>query len=127
MLIHVKKKNLYYIAGNNKCIENTVCTSNHKYYYDPLNNECLDTCKGRQIYGTQKELDTTTLQICLSNCQENDGAEIHHFYYNHDSNICMDYCGKDGSDKIYHAEDGYICYSSCSEIPGDYKYGKKLL
>ena len=114
----------YFVSGNKKC--STSCDEFGKYYYDPSNNECLDTCKGRPNFGTQKEhTNPLTIQECLSNCEENNGEETIHYYYNYDSNICMDYCGKDGSYKKYHADGGYICYSSCFEIPGDYKYAKQ--
>ena len=113
----------FFVSGNKKCASS--CEEFQKYYYSPDNNECLDTCKGRSNYGTQKgPTNPQTVQKCLANCVDNDGTTTN-YYYNYDSNICMDYCGKDGSDKIYHVEDGYICYSSCSEIPGDYKYEKK--
>ena len=45
-------------------------------------------------------------------------------YYNYDSNVCLNYCGADGSNKRYYAFGKNVCYSSCLDIPpgSDGKY-----
>ena len=45
---------------------------------------------------------------CLNTCPE---------YYNYDSNICLNHCGADGSNKKYHANGNKVCYPSCLDIP----------
>ena len=117
----------YFITGNKQCLTLAECFSFHKYYYDDSNNECLNTCKGRSTNKFQKELPSplpTESQKCLEECPKNNEPPNEDFpYYNYDSNICLTHCGADGSNKKYHAENGYICYSSCKEIPGgDYIY-----
>ena len=104
----------YFISGNKKCLSLTECFNLHKYYYDPSNNECVETCKGRSTNKFQNELPTSfpstaaTDLKCLNTCPE---------YYNYDSNICLNHCGADGSNKKYHANGNKVCYPSCLDIP----------
>ena len=114
------EKSLYFVNGYQKCITKTLCVSDfNKYYYDPSNNECIETCNGRVGYGFQNSIasGTTESQECLSACTGTTS------YYNFDSNVCLTHCGADGSNKKYHAYNKYICYSSCQEIPNEnYQY-----
>ena len=117
----------FFVSGQKKCSDD--CINFGKKYYDPSNNECLDTCKGRATYGTQIEISNpSNAQKCLSNCQvvATDGTITNYYYYNYDSYLCLNKCGADGSNKKYHAYQGYICYISCLEIPdgtnGKYEY-----
>ena len=104
----------YFISGNKKCLSLNECFNLHKYYYDPSNNECVETCKGRSTNKFQNELPTSfpstaaTDLKCLNTCPE---------YYNYDSNICLNHCGADGSNKKYHANGNKVCYPSCLDIP----------
>ena len=118
-----KTKDLFFLNGNKECKTDCINDNFQKYYYDPYNNECLDTCKGRPIYKYQVGYTTTpTSSIeCINNCIDTTDTK----YNNFDSNICLNYCGADDSNKKYHAYDKYLCYSSCLEIPGDYKYELK--
>ena len=110
----------FFISGEQKCEDD--CINFHKYYHDPSNNECLDTCKGRTGYGYQEDYTNTPAsptKACLSECSG---------YHNFDSNICLAHCGDDGSNKIYHANGENICYASCSVIPGgQYIYEKDFV
>ena len=111
--------NLYFISNNKKCLDLGDCYTYHKYYYDPQNNECLDTCKGRALNKFQEEFPTTqsTSMECKPQCS---GSKK---YHNYDSNVCLSKCGADGSNKKYHKYDENICYPSCSDIPnGPYEY-----
>ena len=103
----------YFISGNKKCLSLNECFNLHKYYYDPSNNECVETCKGRSTNKFQNELPTSfpstaTDLECLNACPG---------YYNYDSNICLSHCGADGSNKKYHANGNKVCYPSCLDIP----------
>ena len=81
----------YFVSGNKKCLSQTECVSEfNKYYYDPENNECLDSCKGRPTNKFQNMQTGTpsTLQQCLSICTG---------FHDYDSNICINSCGTSGS------------------------------
>ncbi|MBO6243494.1 MAG: hypothetical protein J6O41_02865, partial [Clostridia bacterium] len=124
---------LYFIRGNKKCLTKDECYAYHKYYYDPDNNECIDTCKGRPSNKFQKELSGSTAEECLSNCPFSESVESNNFpYHNFDSNICLKFCGADGSNNKYHKQiitgsnEDKICYPSCADIPGGtYIYKKE--
>ena len=109
----------YFIDGYQKCISLVNCFNSNKYYYDPDNHECIDSCKGRIIYGFQTEHPSTPTQTLA--CQTGCTGTLS--YYNFDSNICLTKCGADGSNNKYHANGANICYPSCSDIPGNiYSY-----
>ena len=122
-------QNLYFIQGDIKCIEGSVCVQypNLKYYYDPSNNECINSCSGRTKYKYQVDFTSapTTPIPCLETCETTTGTTTVKRYNNFDSNVCLDYCGADGSNKKYHANDKTLCYASCAEIPGSYLYELK--
>ena len=104
---------LYFVSGSQKCL-----TSCDKKYYDPDNNECLDSCEGRPKYKYQKKNEGSTPMECLETCPT-DSYQYHDF----DSNICIQNCGEGDPNKKVHAVGKYICYTSCSEIPGgEYTY-----
>ena len=114
----------YFLNGNNKC--ETDCINYLKNYYDLSNNECLDSCKGRDTYKFQKKI-TGTISAsikCLEYCPQDSTNAINNIpFYDSNSNICLSECGQGDSTKMYHAKDGYICYTSCTEIPtGQYLY-----
>lgn len=108
----------FFISGNKKCESDCANFNMNKHYYDPENNECLDSCKGTNK-AFQNPISSTT-QKCLGSCDEDDNSNTFH---NFDSNICILNCGADSSNKLYHKEDEKICYPSCLSIPnGDYIY-----
>ena len=111
--------NYFFTNGVKRCQDN--CIKFNKHYYDPENNECLDTCKGRPINKFQLRITGTTAVFpCKANCNSLN------MFYNHDSNVCLDHCGDDGSNNIYYKYNENICFSSCMEIPnGNYNYGVK--
>ena len=103
----------FFISGNKKCESDCSNFNMNKHYYDPDNNECLDTCKGR-AKPFQNGISTET-QKCLGSCNENDDDKHNHDF---DSNICISNCGDDSSINLYHKEGEKICYPSCLSIPG---------
>ena len=114
----ISSNHKYFIKGNKKCLSSSDCiTTFNKYYYDDSTNECLDSCEEVSKY--QKVLQTsppTALIACLPSCPTTSPDNFP--FNNYDSNICLAKCGDDGSNNIYHADDQYICYPSCSDIPG---------
>ena len=109
---------LYFINTNKKC--QTDCKNIPKYYYDPDNNECLDSCKGREKNKFQLAYISNPPQECLEKCPNGK------LYYDYDSNICLEHCGNDKISYKYHKDGEYICFSSCMEIQeGNYNYEKK--
>jgi len=114
-----KNHGLYFLPGNDKCEAN--CTNFHKNFFDPSNNECLDSCQGRPTYKFQSQLTSTPSSSisCLNQCPNNNANTSYNFpYFDSDSNICLNECGNNDPLKYYHAVSQYICYSSCAEIPG---------
>ena len=114
-------KSLFFLSGNKKCVSS--CTEFNKYYYDPITNECVDSCKQIVNYPFQKDLPSSSAapSACLSVCPSLSGSDDR--YHNYDSNICLERCGKDGSSNKYHKYDDYVCYPSCTEIPkGNFIY-----
>ena len=108
-------QNLFFIEGNNKC--ETDCINFGKNYYDPSNNECLDTCEGRNTYKFQEAITGTITSACLEVCPQSSPSLP---YHNSDSNVCIASCT---GNKKYHINNEYICYSSCAEIPAaEYVY-----
>ena len=117
-------KDLYFLKGNKEC--KNLCSDFNKFYYDPRNNECLDTCKGLEGLEYAKKIDSTTpIQKCINKCEvPTDSAPNNQYiYHDYNSNICIKKCGEDNPNNLYHKENDYICYPSCKDIPGDnYKY-----
>ena len=107
----------YFVKGKKNC--ETKCDLLNKYYYNPENNECLDTCKGlpgKEFAELDSLLSTASIKIykCISSCTN---------YYDYDSNICLNNCGLGNNNYLYYANSGKICYPSCKDIPGGgYKY-----
>ena len=58
---------LYFLNGKKNC-ENS-CTIFSKYYYDPRNHECLDTCSGLQNLEFVLPLENNQPQECINKCQ----------------------------------------------------------
>ena len=116
--------NLFFVKGNNKC--ETDCLLYQKNYYDPANNECLDTCEGRDPNKFQRRLpnNPTNALSCLQQCYDSTATPANNYpFYDSDSNICLVLCGQDDPNKKYHAINDYACYFSCAEISyGDYLY-----
>ena len=84
-------------------------------YFNPTNNECLETCKGLENLEFANKIESDDDQEkCRNKCNEDGNT---HPYYESGTNICIGNC--DTSDaKKFRANDGNVCYSSCAEIPG---------
>ncbi len=109
---------LYYITGKKNCA--TDCSTFSKHYFNPNNNECLDTCKGLPgLEFANQIVAPNTQEKCRSDCTSGSNTYQYHDY---GSFICTYNCGYNDKNKLYtkHATDGsqYVCYSSCAEIPG---------
>ena len=116
-----KTKDLFFLRGDYKC--RSSCSEFHKYYYDPNNFECVDSCKGVQDYGFQNAISSSTSpipQACLRNCDSGK-------FYNYDSNVCITNCSVSGNTRLYYRDGNYVCYPSCIDIPdGSGVIGKYL-
>ena len=109
--------NKYFIHSQKKC-ENS-CIEFNKHYYDPTNNECLDSCKNLPNYEFAYQVQVSTpVQKCRQKCDLLTDASGNHKYYDYDSNICINQCGQNDANKKVRANDGQICYISCDQIPG---------
>ena len=109
--------NKYFIHSQKKC-ENS-CSEFNKHYYDPTNNECLDSCKNLPNYEFAYQVEVSTpVQECREKCDLLTDASGNHKYYDYDSNICINQCGQNDANKKVRAKDGQICYISCDQIPG---------
>ncbi|MBO6244567.1 MAG: hypothetical protein J6O41_08450, partial [Clostridia bacterium] len=110
---------LYFIKGNQQCLTKSQCFTNNQKYYDPENNECLNTCKGRPLYKFQHKIPAsppqTEVEACVENCNSGTNADV---YYSYDSSECLNYCGEDGSINKYYPDNAKDCYPSCLDIPG---------
>ena len=105
----------YFLRGYKKCLVS--CEEVKKYsYYDPTNNECLDSCELRYENPFVYPI-TTTPQPCHSECVSGKGL-----YYSYNSHLCQEKCNEDRTDNLYYPLGEYICYASCRDIPGDYLY-----
>ena len=129
-----------YLKDNRFCLsldecdyyEGTTCYSNNCPSTSPYHNygqkECILNCPSLEyIYKTESDdkvcyrkedcnfvIEST--KTCLPSC-ESLGQ-----YHDDNSKSCKSLCGLDDSNKKYYANNGHICYSSCSEIPGEYIY-----
>ena len=121
-----KDMNLYFIQQNKKCEISCSNSAINKKYFDPANNECLDTCVGRDNleYALPLDSDNPT-RPCISKC-----PNPRYFINKTDSGIkhyeCVKNCSYDAS---YHFLDiqtnecrsvcpnhhivGEICYPKC--------------
>jgi len=110
---------LFYIKGQKNCEES--CTKFHKHYSSPIDNQCLDSCKGLVSYPFANKVDTANpVQVCREICDNTDTS--HNKYYDYNSNLCIEKCGDDNIYNLYHAVEKYICYPSCKDISNVYKY-----
>ena len=57
----------YFQQGNKKCEDSCTSTPINKNYYDPTNNECLDTCIGRTNLEYAHAFSTTQKE-CIQKC-----------------------------------------------------------
>ena len=127
----------YKDSTNNACVSRDECNfyeSNNchnscpssKKFHNYGKKECIAGCTEEEyLYEDnficyKKEdcnfIDETTTpnKKCLATC-----IGTTHEYHDFNSKSCINSCS---INKRYHTDGGYICYSSCSEIPGDYKY-----
>ena len=113
---------LYFIKDQKNCEED--CLEFKKHYFNPENNECLDTCKGLANYEYSIQLSSTTdFKSCIAACPSSTDTTSNYYFHDYNSNICIQKCGDDNPNNLYHLDNEYICYPSCKEIPGgDYKY-----
>ena len=113
-------RGLFFVNGRKNCEYSCTEFNLNKLYYNPDTNECLETCKGLPGKEFADKIDTTsTTQPCKNSCGTN--------YHDFGSNICFTTCGNGDINKLYRIDttdvNKYICFSSCSEIPGgEYKY-----
>ena len=102
----------YNSYGNKECI--SACTYlDYIYEKNPTNYICY---RKEDCNFVKESSDSTPSKICLDSCEAN--GEFHDY----DSKLCTDSCGSDDTNKIYYANNGHVCYSSCTEIPGGYLY-----
>ena len=104
----------YHKYGSNECI--SACPiEEYKYEYENGNDKIcykIDNCAF--------VLETDTFKECIfSSCSESKQYPNQYLYHNINSKFCLKQCTLPNR---YYAEDKKICYSSCSEIPEDYKY-----
>ena len=103
--------NMYHNFGSKECI--TSCDQNNYLYADTINKIChkKEECNFIDEINTPK--------LCLRSCLDGNNK-----FHDHDSISCIAACGQE---KEYYANGEKICYSSCSDIPGDYKFEDKDL
>ena len=126
-----KNLNLYFYQGNKKC--ESSCTTLSKNYYDPTNNECLETCIGRTLEYSLP-ITTTAPQPCLLKCSssqyfmkikdDSDSSKILSYdcidscaspnYIDVKTKECLDACSS-----TEHITNGNYCYPKC-ESPTNY-------
>ena len=106
--------NQFFLKGQKNCEDS--CLKFQKYFYNPNNNECLDTCKG--LTNLEFSNPVNIFNECINKCDDT-GNIFHDF----DNNLCISKCGNGNPNYLYHNGVNHICYPSCREIPdGDYKY-----
>ncbi|MBO6244481.1 MAG: hypothetical protein J6O41_08010, partial [Clostridia bacterium] len=96
--------NPYHKYGSKECISDCPTNDDYKYKKNPDDN----TCYRKEDCLFVEETDSS--KTCLSSCTGK--------FHDYDSKLCVSGCGSGGSSKLYFASDGYVCYDSCSEIPG---------
>ena len=108
-----KEKNLYFFKNDKKCRNNCRDDSTiHYNYYDPITNECLESCENHPTLKFSEQPSYESIQNpCLSKCP--DGK-----YYDYNSYTCISKCGEGDSSNKYYAINSNICYDSCKKIPG---------
>jgi hypothetical protein len=105
------------LKGKKNC-ENS-CTDFKKHFYNPNNNECLDTCKGLPNLEFVNQITSSSpSNPCKKQCDDPDDNSDVNVYYDFDSNICITKCGENNPKYIYHTTSGKMCYPSCTDIPG---------
>ena len=85
-----KTINKYFLFGSKKCLDS--CKDVYKYYYNPINNECLNSCE--LLYDMQFSYKITdgNPESCLNSCDASRGK-----YYNYNSHFCLEHCNDDNS------------------------------
>ena len=93
-----KDMELYFIQQNKKCETSCSNPAINKHYFDPANNECLDTCVGRDNLEYAHPLDgSNPTRPCISKC-----PNPRYFINQTDSNFiihyqCEEHCPVDSS------------------------------
>jgi hypothetical protein len=104
---------LFFVSGKKIC--KSSCHDFTRYYYNPNNNECLETCKGLPNLEFANKVTSNTPQKCRAACDEEGNSNA---YYDYGSNICITGCTQGDANKKFTINGGKVCYSSCAEIPG---------
>ena len=110
----------YYDSGAKKCY--SACTLSGKNYHNYDSKECISTCTGEYLYKNgyicYKKEDCNFIdeidKLCLSSCSITSRQ-----FHNINSKSCISSCT---SNYRYYVNGQYTCYSSCSEIPGNYQF-----
>ena len=110
-----QKVNLYFESGNKQCIP---CTK----YYDPTNNECLETCTNRINLEYAYPTDNTTPQKCLNKCPYYFETKTNSIdscsnpkFINAKTKECLDNC-----DTSTQYEFDNFCYPKCTDPNRNY-------
>ena len=106
---------LYYYKGEKNCEDS--CKNFNKFYKDPNNNECLDTCIGRKIGVNYIEFsDEIDLSLTdpVVDCKLSCGTNQH---YNYGTKVCINGVNCAQGKFIRYNEVPIVCYDSCNEIP----------
>ena len=100
-------------------------------YHNKGSKECIAVCTGDYIYQAEIGGEKTCFRKEDCNFVERTGSSNNCLtscssprqYHNCDDNECLASCDGGSNTKKYHADNDYICYESCSDIPaGDYIY-----
>ena len=110
----------FFVRGQKKC--EISCIKFSKNYYDQ-NNECLDTCLGKEGLEFANKIDFSTDPTATTPCKSECDANQHYIY---GTKLCIDSADCAAINKLtFTAETGKVCYNSCAEIPGrNYIYDK---
>ena len=103
----------FFVRGQKKC--EISCIKFSKNYYDQ-NNECLDTCLGKEGLEFANKIDFSTDPTATTPCKSECDANQHYIY---GTKLCIDSADCAAINKLtFTAETGKVCYNSCAEIPG---------
>ena len=112
--------NFYLVESSTSTLCVNTCVDQTKKYHISGSKECIQTCSGEYRYASSdyicyKYEDCAFIYpgLCLTQCTSP------YPYHDDDSKECKTICS---GIKRYHTSSGYICYSSCSEINGNYKF-----
>ena len=115
-----KCPNGYYLLSDEICIK--YCPKSSENSYVDLKNKKCSTCKKGEGFILNTELTDTTSPkniFCYESCPPNT-------YHKINDNICYDQTTEDKT-CYFPVDNKEVCYPSCKDIPGDYKYEKNNL